>query len=155
MRRLRTSAVLAAAALAGGAASAPAAPQPPLFPDGRYAARDGGSSLSFVVRRLQITRLQVRMPLSCRDTRTRMRTRTTLAFAASAPGPRANTYARIYLPADGTANVSFVVDDDGRQPEIYLSLQLRGAAGRVSLHARSETRGERCDGELGLDVRVR
>jgi hypothetical protein len=133
----------------------PRARPPPLFPDGRYAAQRAGASLSFVVRRLQITRLQVRMPLSCRDTRTRARVRTTLAFAASAPGQRANTYSRIYLPADGSANVAFVVDDDGRRPEIYLTLQLRGATGRVSLHARSETAGERCDGELGLDVRAR
>ncbi len=112
------------------AAAATAAPRPPLFPNGRYA-RSATMALAQLRRsqRLQITRLQVRMPLSCQNTRT---------HAHSAPDARVrrpdrhaldDTYSRIFLPADGATNVSFVVDDDGRQPEIYLSLQLRGGVG--------------------------
>ena len=48
----------------------PAAPQPTLFPSGRYSAADESASLSFVLQRLQITGLQVRMPLSCQNART-------------------------------------------------------------------------------------
>ena len=76
-----------------------------------------------------------------------------LAFTA-ATGKRSNTYARIFLPADGAANVSFVVDDVARQPEVYLSLQLRGGIGHVSVHARSEAGRETCDGAAGFDVRA-
>ena len=65
------------------------------------------------------------------------------------------TYSRIYLPADGSANVSFVADDNSRQPEIYLSLQLHGGIGHVSVHARSQAARETCSGALGFDVRAR
>ena len=61
-------------------------------------------------------------------------------------GQRATTYSRIYLPADGATNVSFVVDDNSRQPEIYLSLQLHGGVGHVSVHARSQAARETCAG---------
>jgi hypothetical protein len=138
-----------------GAASATASPRPPLFQNGRYAALGTGGSLSFVVQRSQITRLRVRMPLVCQNRRTHARSVPTLAFSASTGRERPNTYARIYLPADGNANVAFVVDDDSRQPEVYLSLQLRGGVGHVSLHARSEAARETCSGELGFDVRAR
>src|SRR3954465_5502711 len=94
--------------------TAAAAPRPPLFQTGRYAALGPGGSLSFVVSRQQITRLQVRMPLACQDKRTHAHTAPTLAFAASTGKGRANTYSRIYLPADGATNVSFVVDDNRR-----------------------------------------
>jgi hypothetical protein len=137
------------------AATATAAPRPPLFQTGRYAALGPGGSLSFVVSRQQITRLQVRMPLACQDKRTHAHTAPTLAFAASTGKGRANTYSRIYLPADGATNVSFVVDDNRRQPEIYLSLQLKGGVGHVSVHARSNAAREACEGALGFDVRVR
>ena len=96
---------------------------------------------------------------ACRwPARTSARTRArapTLAFAASTGKGRANTYSRIYLPADGATNVSFVVDDNRRQPEIYLSLQLKGGIGHVSVHARSNAAREACEGALGFDVRVR
>ena len=59
------------------------------------------------------------------------------------------------LPADGAANVSFVVDDNARQPEVYLSLQLRGGTGHVSVHARSRAGRETCDGAAGFDIRAR
>jgi hypothetical protein len=137
------------------AASATASPRPPLFQSGRYAALAADGSLSFVVGRSQITRLQVRMPLVCQNKRTHARSAPTLAFAASTGAQRPNTYSRIYLPADGSANISFVVDDDSRQPEIYLSLQLHGGVGHVSLHARSEAVRETCSGALGFDVRAR
>ena len=52
------------------AATATASPRPPLFQTGRYAALGAGGSLSFVVERSQITRLQVRMPLACQNKRT-------------------------------------------------------------------------------------
>ncbi|MDX6539583.1 MAG: hypothetical protein QOI71_1193 [Gaiellales bacterium] len=152
MRSLRT-AVLAAVLLALPAA-ATAAPQPTLFPSGRYAAVDANASLSFMLERLQITRLQVRMPLSCQNTRTHAHSTPTLAFAAGA-GTRTTTYSRIFLPADGATNVSFVVDDNARQPAIYLSLQLRGAGGHVSVHARSQAARETCAGAVGFDVRAR
>ncbi len=154
MRGLR-SGFLAVLLLTAGVATAVASPRPPLFQSGRYAALGAGGSLSFVVERSQITRLQVRMPLACKNTRTGARSVPTLAFSASTGRQRPNTYARISLPADGSANVSFIVDDDRRQPEVYLSLQLRGAAGHVSLHASSSARGEACSGELGFDVRAR
>ena len=136
------------------AATATAAPRPPLFQSGRYAALDASGSVSFVVNRLQITRLQVRMPLSCQNKRTRVRSAPMLTFAASTAGRRSNTYSRIYLPADGSANVSFVVDDNRRQPQIYLSLQLHGGFGHVSVHALSEAASEKCKGALGFDVRA-
>jgi hypothetical protein len=155
MRSLRS--VLGAVLLLATAAvaSATASPRPQLFQNGRYAALDATGSLSFVVNRLQITRLQVRMPLSCQNTRTHARSSPTLRFAASTARQRSNTYSRIFLPADGNANVSFVVDDDKRQPEVYLSLQLKGGIGHVSVHARSQGAGEKCDGALGFDVRAR
>ena len=74
----------------------------------------------------------------------------------SAPrGAGRTTYSRIYLPADGSANVTFVADDNSRQPEIYLSLQLHGGIGHVSVHARSQAARETCSGALGFDVRAR
>jgi hypothetical protein len=150
MRSLR-SGLLAALLLATiAAAAASASPRPPLFQTGRYAALAGDGSLSFVVARGQITRLQVRMPLSCENKRTHAHTAPTLAFAAS----RTNSYSRIYLPASGSANVSFVVDDNSRQPEIYLSLQLRGGVGHASLHALSQAGHENCSGAAGFDVHV-
>ena len=154
MRGLRTG-FLAVLLLASGVAAAAASPRLPLFQSGRYVALGAGGSLSFVVDRSQITRLQVRMPLVCRNKRTGARSVPTLAFSASTGRRRPNTYARISLPADGNANVSFIVDDNRRQPEVYLSLQLRGAAGHVSLHASSEAGHEACSGELGFDVRAR
>jgi hypothetical protein len=154
MRGLR-SALLCVLLLAVGAAAAAASPRPPLFENGRYAALDAGGSLSFVVQHSQITRLQVRMPLACRNKRTGARSVPTLAFSGSTGRQRPNTYSRIALPADGSANVAFIVDDDRRQPEVYLSLQLRGAAGHASLHASSDAQGEACSGELGFDVRAR
>jgi hypothetical protein len=110
--------------------------------------------MSFVLQRLQITRLQVRMPLSCQNSRTHAHSTPTLAFAAGT-GTRSTTYSRIFLPADGATNVSFVVDDDSRQPEVYLSLQLRGGVGHVSVHARSQVARETCDGAVGFDIRAR
>ena len=80
--------------------------------------------------------------------------RATLTFGA-ASGSRATTYARIFLPADGATNVSFVVSDDARQPEVYLSLQLRGGIGHVSVHARSQAARETCSGAVGFDLRAR
>jgi hypothetical protein len=154
MRGLR-SVLLAVFLLAVGVAVAAASPRPPLFQSGRYAALDAAGSLSFVVERSQITRLQVRMPLVCRNKRTGARSVPTLAFAGSTGRQRPNTYSRIMLPADGSANVAFIVDDDRRRPEVYLSLQLRGGAGHVSLHASSDARHETCSGELGFDVRAR
>jgi hypothetical protein len=151
MRSLRSGigSVLLLATFGVGAAAA--SPRPPLFQTGRYAALGKSGSLSFVVSRSQITRLQVRMPLTCENTRTHAHTAPTLAFAAS----RSNTYSRIYLPASGSANVSFVVDDNSRQPEIYLSLELRGGIGHASLHALSQGGQETCSGAAGFDVRVR
>jgi hypothetical protein len=105
------------------------------------------------VRSSQITQLQVRMPLSCQNTRTHKRSAPTLAFGAAAA--RTTMYSRIYLPADGSANVTFVADDNSRQPEIYLSLQLHGGIGHVSVHARSQGTSETCSGALGFDVRAR
>jgi hypothetical protein len=137
------------------AATATAAPRPPLFQSGRYAAGGAGGSLSFVLQRSQITRLQVRMPLVCQNKRTHAQSVPTLTFAASTGSRRWNTYSRIYLPADGATNVSFVVDDNARQPEIYLSLQLHGGVGHVSVHARSDAAREACEGASGFDVRVR
>ena len=135
-------------------AAATAAPRPTLFPSGRYAAADANASMSFVLQRLQITRLQVRMPLSCQNSRTHAHSAPTLSFAAGT-GTRSTTYSRIFLPADGATNVSFVVDDDTRQPEVYLSLQLRGGVGHVSVHARSQVARETCDGAVGFDIRAR
>jgi hypothetical protein len=155
MRSLR-SATLAAVMLATAtAATATAAPRPPLFQTGRYAALGDNGSLSFVVARQQITKLQVRMPLACQNKRTHAHTAPTLTFGASGSAGRATTYSRIYLPADGATNVSFVADDNTRQPEIYLSLQLKGGVGHVSVHARSNAAREACEGALGFDVRVR
>ena len=151
MRTLRSGllAILVPAALA---LPAPASQVPPGFQGGHYAAEGATGSLRFVVHRAQITALQVRMPLSCRNMRTHGRTARMLAFGAAGS---ATTYARIYLPADGSANVTFVADDNARRPEIYLSVQLRGRVGHVSLHAHSQAAGETCSGALGLDVRAR
>jgi hypothetical protein len=151
MRSLR-SGLLAVLLLAAVATGATASQAPSLFQSGRYVAQGANGSLSFVVQRSQVTRLQVRMPLSCRNTRTHRLSAPTLAFGAAVG--RATTYSRIYLPADGSANVAFVADDNGRQPEIYLSLQLHGAAGHVSVHARSQAARETCSGALGFDVRT-
>jgi hypothetical protein len=151
MRSLR-SGLCAVLLLATTATCATASQSPSLFQSGRYAALGGNGSLSFVVQRFQITRLQVRMPLSCQDTRTHRRSAPTLAFGA--PVGRSTTYSRFYLPADGSANVTFVADDNTRQPEIYLSLQLHGGVGHVSVHARSQAARETCSGELGFDVRA-
>ena len=155
MRSFRSSllAVLLLATVVAGTATA--APRPPLFQSGLYAAAGTGGSLSFVLQRSQITRLQVRMPLLCRNKRTHAQSVPTLAFAASSGTHHWNTYSRIYLPADGATNVSFVVDDNARQPEIYLSLQLHGRIGHVSVHARSDAAREACEGASGFDVRVR
>ena len=155
MRTLRSGLLAVLLLASAAAASATAAGRPALFQNGRYAALGDAGALSFVVARSQITKLQVRMPLVCRNTRTRARSAPTLRFAASTAGQRPNTYSRIQIPADGNTNISFIVDDDRRQPEIYLSLQLRGGVGHVSVHARSEAADERCDGELGFDLRVR
>lgn len=149
MRILRTG-TLAALLLATAAAVATASQTPTVFQSGRYAALGANGALSFVVRSSQITGLQVRMPLSCQNTRTHKRSAPTLAFGAGGP----TTYSRIYLPADGSANVSFVADDNSRQPEIYLSLQLHGGIGHVSVHARSQGTRETCSGALGFDVRA-
>jgi hypothetical protein len=151
MRSLRTG--LLALALLALPVAATAAPQPTLFPNGRYAAVDADASMSFVLQRLQITKLQVRMPLSCQNTRTHVHSAPTLAFGATA-GTRSTTYSRIFLPADGATNVSFVVDDNTRQPQVYLSLQLRGGVGHVSVHARSQAARETCDGAVGFDIRA-
>jgi hypothetical protein len=151
MRILRSGTV-AALLLATAATGATASQSPSLFQTGRYAALGANGSLSFVVQRTQITGLEVRMPLSCQNTRTHRRTAPVLAFGASAGR---TTYSRIYLPADGSANVSFVADDNSRQPEIYLSLQLHGGIGHVSVHARSQAARETCSGALGFDVRAR
>ena len=94
------------------------------------------------------------MPLSCQNTRTHKRTGPDAGLRGSTGGV-ARHYSRIYLPADGSANVSFVADDNSRQPEIYLSLQLHGGIGHVSVHARSEAARETCSGALGFDVRAR
>jgi hypothetical protein len=151
MRILRTG-IVAAVLLALAAASATASQSPSLFRTGRYAALGANGSLSFVVQRTQITGLQVRMPLSCRNTRTHRLSSSTLAFGAAG---RPTMYSRIYLPVDGSTNVSFVADDNSRRPEIYLSLQLHGAVGHVSVHARSRAALETCSGALGFDVRAR
>jgi hypothetical protein len=151
MRTLR-SALLAMLLPAAVALPALASQVPPGFQGGHYSAEGAAGSLSFVVHHAQITRLQVRMPLSCRNTRTHRLTAPMLAFGAAGS---ATTYARIYLPADGSANVTFVADDNARRPEIYLSLQLHGRVGHVSVHARSQVARERCSGALGLDVHAR
>ncbi|HEY3612953.1 MAG TPA: hypothetical protein VGK92_04575 [Gaiellales bacterium] len=150
MRSLRSGAL--AALLLALPVVAAAAPQPAMFPSGRYSAVDEGASLSFVLQRLQITGLTVRMPLSCQNARTHVHSAPTLAFAATTRP--ANTYSRIFLPADGATNVSFVVDDDARQPQVYLSLQLRGGVGHVSVHARSQAGRETCAGAAGFDIRA-
>jgi hypothetical protein len=152
MRSLR-SGFLAVLVLAAVVPATSAAPRPALFPNGRYAAAEAGASVSFVLKSLQITRLQVRMPLSCQNTRTHTHSAPTLAFAAT-PGNHSITYSRIFLPADGSANVSFVVNDDARLPQVYLSLQLRGGIGHVSVHARSDAARETCEGAAGFDVRA-
>jgi hypothetical protein len=151
MRILRTS-TLAALLLATAATGATASQSPTLFQSGHYAALGANGSLSFVVQHFQITGLQVRMPLACQNTRTHRRSTPTLAFGARSAGR--TTYSRIYLPADGSANVTFVADDNSRQPEIYLSLQLHGGIGHVSVHARSQAARETCSGALGFDVRA-
>jgi hypothetical protein len=153
MRILRTG-LLAALLLVTAATAATASQSPSLFQSGRYVARGAEGSLSFVVQRSQITRLQVRMPLSCRDKRTHRRTAPVLAFGAVPAGQGPTTYSRIFLPADGSTNVTFVADDNTRQPEIYLSLQLRGGLGHVSVHASSEASRETCSGAAGFDVRA-
>jgi hypothetical protein len=151
MRSLR-SAALAVLLSALTAATASAAARPPVFQDGRYAALEPKGSVSFVLKRSLITKLHVRMPLTCRNSSTHARTAPGLAFGA---GGARTTYARIYLPADGATNVSFVADDAARRPQIYLSLQLHGGVGHVSVHARANAARESCEGELGFDVRVR
>ncbi|HET6171025.1 MAG TPA: hypothetical protein VFD90_00370 [Gaiellales bacterium] len=150
MRSLGSS-LIAVLMLAAAATGATASQVPTVFQSGRYLAQGAGASLSFFVQRSQVTRLQVRMPLSCRNTRTHRLSAPTLAFGAAG---RPTTYSRIYLPADGSANVAFVADDNSRQPEIYLSLQLHGGIGHVSVHARSQAARETCTGELGFDVRA-
>ena len=155
MRSLRSGSLAVLLLATVAAATATASPRPPLFQTGRYAALGTNGSLSFVVSRQQITKLQVRMPLDCQNKRTHARSAPTLAFAASTGKGPSNTYARIHLPAGGATNVSFVVDDNTRQPQIYLSLQLKGGIGHVSVHARSNAAREACEGALGFDVRVR
>jgi hypothetical protein len=151
MRSLR-SGLLSVLLLATAATGATASQAPSLFQSGRYVAQGGGGSIAFVVQRFQITQLQVRMPLSCRNSRTHRLSAPTLAFGPGAA--RTTTYARIYLPSDGSANVTFVADDNSRQPEIYLSLQLHGGMGHVSVHARSQAARESCSGAFGFDVRA-
>jgi hypothetical protein len=153
MRSLRTG-LAAVLLLTVAVAGASASQSPSLFQSGRYVARATDGSLSFVVQRSQVTRLQVRMPLSCRNRRTHKLSVPTLAFGAVPTGQRSTTYSRIYLPADGSTNVTFVADDNSRQPEIYLSLQLRGGVGHVSVHASSEAARETCSGAAGFDVRA-
>src|SRR4029077_14330199 len=138
MRTLR-SALLAMLVPAAAALPALASQVPPGFQGGHYSAEGAAGSLSFVVHDAQITRLQVRMPLSCRNTRTHRLTAPMLAFGAAGS---ATTYARIYLPAARRANLPFVADDNARRPEIYLSLQLHGRVGHVSVHARSQVARE-------------
>ena len=154
MRSLR-SGLLAAFLLATvAAATATAAARPQIFQNGRYTAVGPSGALSFVVGGTQITKLQVRMPLSCQNRSTHASSAPTLAFGAAGAG-RSTTYSRIYLPADGATNISFVADDNARLPEIYLSVQIHGKIGHVSVHARSEASKESCAGALGFDVRVR
>src|SRR3954447_24891239 len=137
MRSLR-SGLLAAFLLATvAAATATAAARPQIFQNGRYTAIGPSGALSFVVGGTQITKLQVRMPISCQNRSTHANSAPTLAFGAAAAG-RPTTYSRIYLPADGATNISFVADDNARLPEIYLSVQIHGKIGHVSVHARSE-----------------
>jgi hypothetical protein len=152
MRTLRSGAL--AALLLALPAAAVAAPQPTMFPNGRYSAAAEGASLSFVLQRLQITGLQVRMPLSCQNTRTHVHSAPTLVFGTAGKTAPASTYSRIFLPADGAANVSFVADDAARRPQVYLSLQLRGGTGHVSVHARSRAGRETCEGAAGFDIRA-
>src|SRR4051812_39974468 len=123
MRSLRTSSLIAVLLVAAAATGASASQVPTIFPSGRYVARGADGSLSFIVQRSQVTGLAVRMPLLCRNARTHRLSARTLAFGAAG---RPTTYSRFYLPADGSANVTFVVDDNSRLPEIYLSLQLHG-----------------------------
>jgi hypothetical protein len=149
--RVRIAVLLAVLLAAAAALPALAAQAPPGADGGRYAAHNAGGSVAFVVRHFQVTGLQVRMPLSCRNSRTHRLTAATLAFGASG---RPTTYSRIYLPADGSANIAFVADDNARRPEIYLSLQLSRGGGHVSVHARSRVARETCSGELGFDVRT-
>jgi hypothetical protein len=151
MRILR-SCLLATVLLAAAATGATAGQSPTFFQTGRYAALAANGSLSFVVQRTQITGLQVRMPLSCRNTRTHKVSAPVLAFGAV---DGRTTYSRIFLPVNGSTNVTFVADDNSRQPEIYLSLQLHGAIGHVSVHASSQAARETCSGALGFDVRTR
>ena len=99
MRTLRSGAL--AALLLALPATAVAAPQPTMFPNGRYSAAAEGASLSFVLQRLQITGLQVRMPLSCQNTRTHVHSAPTLVFGTAGKTAPASTYSRIFLPADG------------------------------------------------------
>jgi hypothetical protein len=151
MRSLR-SGLLAALLLAiVASATATAAPRPQIFQNGLYSAVGRSGALSFVVGGTQITKLQVRMPLACQNRSTHAKSAPTLAFGA-APS---TTYSRIYLPADGATNISFVADDNTRRPEIYLSLQIHGKIGHVSVHARSQAAKESCAGALGFDVRAR
>ena len=129
-------------------------PRPPLFQTGRYAALGTGGSLSFVVsrRRSRGCRCACRWPA-----RTSARTRTRRRRSPSrldGHGQREHLLPHL-PPGRRRANVSFVVDDNARQPEIYLSLQLKGGLGHVSVHARSKAAREACEGALGFDVRVR
>src|SRR3954447_13306612 len=147
--RIFRNGLLAAALAVAVAPPALGAQAPPGAREARYSAHSAGGSVAFVVRNSQITGLQVQMPLACRNSRTHRLTAPTLAFGAAR---RTTTYSRIYLPEDGSANVAFVADDNPRQPEIYLSLQLFGGAGHVSVHARSRAARETCAGELGFDI---
>jgi hypothetical protein len=152
MRILRTGA-LALVLLVTVAGAATASQSPTLVQSGHYSALGANGSLSFVVRQFQVTGLQVRMPLSCQNTRTHRRSAPMLAFGSQSAS-RSTMYSRIYLPLDGSANVTFVADDNSRQPEIYLSLQLHGGVGHVSVHARSQAARETCSGALGFEVRA-
>jgi hypothetical protein len=154
MRSLRSGLLAALLLVTAAVASATAAPRPQVFQNGRYVAVGNHGALSFVVGGTQITRLQVRMPVACRNRGTHTSSAPTLSFGA-AGGGRSTTYSRIHLPADGATNVSFVADDNARRPEIYLSLQVHGSIGHVSVHARSQAAKESCAGALGFDVRLR
>ena len=114
-------------------------------------------SLSFVVARQQITKLQVRMPLVCQNKRTHAQQR---ADARPSPPPRASRpreHVLAHLPARRRRDERLVRRRRQRaaSPQIYLSLQLKGGIGHVSVHARSDAAREACEGALGFDVRVR
>ena len=154
MRSLR-SGLLAALLLATVAvATAAAAARPQLFQSGRYAAA-GPSGVAQLRRRAHADH-EAAGAHAAQLPEHAARTGTARRRSPSAPPgrQRPTTYSRIYLPADGATNISFVADDNARQPEIYLSLQIHGEIGHVSVHARSEAQRETCAGALGFDVRV-